>query len=269
MSEVIYVDVLFILNFFVTYLLLLTTKYLLKRNSKVWRLLLGALAGAAYSLIILVPEMSFIFSFLGKFVSAAIIVAVSFRFSSIKAFFKGFLFFFASSFIYVGIMIAVWLTFKPNGLVINNASIYFNISPRLLIFSSLLAYIISTLIIKIHNRVTAKNALYQLEIFNHEKKIFVTAFVDTGNKLREPFSNAPVIVIDEEEAKPLLMAEGLRIIPYHTINGEGMLKAYPAEKVIIRSNGLEIPLFHQYIAISNHPFQGEYKALIHPELLNI
>lgn len=269
MNEVIYIDVLFILNFFVTYLLLLTTKYLLKRNSKVWRLLLGALAGGAYSLIILIPGLNALVSFAGKLGSAALIVLIAFPFQNKKAFFRGFLFFFAAGFIYVGVMIAMWLTFRPNGLVINNASIYFNISPKLLIFSSLLAYGVSTLIIKVHNRTVAKKQLYELTIMHGGKTVFTNAFVDSGNKLREPFSNAPVIVVDSSVAKDLFQDDKVRVIPYHTIGGDGILKAYQADKVKIRSGADEIMLVQQYIAISQQPFHGDYMGLINPELLNI
>lgn len=269
MSEVIYIDVLFILNFFVTYLLLLTTRCLLKRDSKVWRLMLGALAGGIYSFIILVPNLHPALSFIGKFAAAAVIVLVAFPFQNKKAFVRGFLFFFAAGFIYVGVMIAMWLTFKPNGLVINNASIYFNISPKLLILSSLLAYLISTLIIKIHNRTTAKAQLYEITISNAGKFVCTNAFVDSGNKLREPFSNSPVIVVDASVADGLFAEEKMRIIPYHTIGGDGILKAYQADQVVIQSGQQQITLKQQYIAISREPFKGDYKGLINPELLNI
>lgn len=272
MKEVIYVDVLFILNFFVTYLLLVTTKYLLKRDAKLWRLLLSAIGGGAYSLIILIENLNEIFSFVGKFACAAVLVAIAFSFQSWKAFLKGVLFFFGAGFIYVGVMIAMWLTFRPAGLVIHNATIYFNISPKLLIISALLAYLVSTLLIKLHNRVTAKNQLYSLSICHADLSISLCAFVDTGNKLKEPFSGAPVIVVDASLAQPLFIEQRdkMRVIPCHTIQGEGMLQAYQADKVIITSGRQKIVLSNQYIALSKEPLSnGEFSALINPEILNI
>lgn len=269
MNEIIYVDVLFILNFFVTYLLLLTTKYLLKRETKMWRLLLAAAIGGLYSFIILVPNVPDFLSFAGKFLSAAIMVLVAFPFQNRKAFFRGFLFFFAAGFIYVGTMIACWLTFQPKGLVINNSSIYFNISPKLLIFSSLIAYIISTVIIKLHNRSTAKSQLYTVLVENAGKSVQLKALVDSGNKLKEPFSNSPIIVMDHLLAGGLFQKEKVRAIPYHTIGGSGIMQAYPAEQVTVSYGEQKIVLHHQYIALSKEPFEGDYRGLINPELLNI
>lgn len=269
MQEIIYIDVLFILNFFVTYLLLLTTKYLLKREAKLWRLLLGAMAGGAYSFIILVPQVNSFFSFAGKLGSAAVIVLIAFPFRSKKAFFKGFLFFFAAGFIYVGVMIGMWLTFKPNGLVINNASIYFNISPKLLVFSSLLAYLVSTLLIRIHNKVTAKHQLYTVTVKGEQRDISFQALVDSGNKLKEPFSGAPVIVVDPCVAEGLFQDEKMRVIPYHTIGGDGILNAYQARQVTISGGTQQVILPGQYVALSKEKFSGDYQGLINPELLNI
>ena len=57
LSQVVYVDVLFTLNLFVNYLLLLSGACLLREKAKRWRLLLGAALGAVYSLIIFAPEL--------------------------------------------------------------------------------------------------------------------------------------------------------------------------------------------------------------------
>lgn len=178
MKQVIYIDVLFVLNFFITYFLIFTTKHLLKTSAVQWRMILAAVLGGAYSLIILLPEMHFLLSGLLKIISACIIVAAAFRFSNFVSFLKGVAFFFTASFIYVGVMIALWFAFRPFGLVINNSVVYFGITPKVLVVSTLLAYLISFAVIKIHNKITSKNQLYSVTVLHHGQNVTFPALVD-------------------------------------------------------------------------------------------
>ena len=50
---VIYVDVLFVVNFFITYLLLFATSFLAKSEMKQYRAIIASLAGGLYSLVII------------------------------------------------------------------------------------------------------------------------------------------------------------------------------------------------------------------------
>lgn len=270
MKQVIYIDILFLLNFFITYLLLLTTKRLLKCNAKQYRLILSAVFGGLYSMVILVPSLMMFVSVIGKLLSAFLIVFIGFGFVNWKRFLKGIVFFFSASFIFVGIMIGLWLTFRPNGLIINNASIYFNINAKILILSSLLAYVLSTVIIKIHNRVTAKNQIYLVEINHKGEKVTFNALSDTGNRLREPFSNSPVIVVDSQLLSILFEGDPVRVVPFHTVSGDGILNAYKADLVVVTTADGSVNLENQYIALSNEEFSnGEFRGVINPELLNV
>ena len=125
---VIYVDVLLVVNFFITFLLLLITQKLAKENSKLVRLVLASFAGAAYSLVILFDELDFAVSLLGKLAAACLIVLIAFRRSGLKCFAKNTAIFFFVNFVFVGIMVGLWMIFKPAGIVINNSTVYFDVS---------------------------------------------------------------------------------------------------------------------------------------------
>ncbi|MCC8023126.1 MAG: sigma-E processing peptidase SpoIIGA [Clostridiales bacterium] len=263
-------DILFILHFFITYLLLLTAMKLLKSEEKRWRLLLGAFLGGAYSLIILVNGMPFWASTLLKLVSSAVIVLAAFGFHHYKRFLRAVAFFFGANFIFVGVMIALWFTLRPNALLVNNSTVYFDISARTLILSALAAYALASLIIKIHNRTAAKHQLYHITVHSLGKEASFTAFVDSGNKLREPFSNTPVIVADRGRMEGLYHAERMRIIPYHTVGGSGMLEAFKPDMVLVDTGSGAREIKDVYIALSEDRFQnGDFKGLINPDLLNI
>ena len=55
--QVVYVDVLLVVNFFMTLLLLLLTAALTKQPRRTGRLCIAAMLGAAYSLILLAPKL--------------------------------------------------------------------------------------------------------------------------------------------------------------------------------------------------------------------
>lgn len=72
--------------------------------------------------------------------------------------------------------------------------------------------------------------------------MMINVLYDTGNNLSSPYTNEPVNIISEKTAiqtgirdvqKPLL-------IPYSSIGGSGMLKAYRFEKIIFRNGEVMI-----------------------------
>lgn len=259
---VIYADVLLVVNFFITFLLLLITQKLAKENSKLVRLVLASFAGAAYSLVILFDELDFAVSLLGKLAAACLIVLIAFRRSGLKCFAKNTAIFFFVNFVFVGIMVGLWMIFKPAGIVINNSTVYFDVSATALLISAFIAYVISAVIIRIYNNKTAKNELYQLTVYYDGQKCSFFAFADSGNNLREPFSDYPVIVADENLFKDVPCS---RVIPVSTVNGEGILKAFKPEKVVISTSRGSGELSRVYIALSKNVKKGEYQGIINPK----
>lgn len=259
---VIYVDVLLVVNFFITFLLLLITQKLAKETSKLYRIVLASFAGAAYSLVILFDELEFAVSLLGKFAAACVIVLIAFRRSTVKCFLKDTAIFFFVNFVFVGIMVGLWMIFRPSGIVINNSTVYFDISASVLLISAFIAYVISAVIIRIYNNKTAKNELYNVTVYYGGKKRSFFAFADSGNNLREPFSDYPVIVADEDLFKD---APCSRVIPVSTVNGEGILKAFKPEKVVISTSRGCGELTRVYIALSSNVKKGEYRGIINPK----
>lgn len=57
---------------------------------------------------------------------------------------------------------------------------------------ALAAYVISILIIKIYNYTISKKEIYSLTIVAGDEQTHLFAFLDSGNKLKEPFSDYPV-----------------------------------------------------------------------------
>ena len=263
---VIYVDVLFIVNFFITFFLLLVTAKFSKRNEKTWRLVLASFIGGAYSLVILVDDLNFAISFFGKLAAACLMIFAAFKFNGIKAYIKEVAIFYFVNFLFVGLTVGLWFVFKPKGIVINNSTVYFNISAKLLLLTALAAYLISALIIRIYNNKTAVKELYSVTVFKNGNEVRFFAFADSGNNLKEPFSNSPVIVADK---KLFENYECQRLIPFSTINGEGVLSAFKPERVEISSSLGSVALEEVYVAVSDNVKKGEYQGILNPKILNV
>ena len=263
---VIYVDVLFIVNFFITFFLLLVTAKLSKRSEKIWRLVLASFIGGMYSLIILADDLNFAISFLSKLGVAGIMIFAAFKFKGIKAYIKEALIFFFVNFLFVGIIVGLWLIFKPSGIVINNSTVYFNVSAKVLLITALVAYLLSALIIRIYNNKTASKELYSVTVYKNEREIRFFAFADSGNNLKEPFSDSPVIIA---EKKLFDHIECPRLIPYSTIGGEGVLSAFKPDKVEISTAFGSVTVEEIYVAISENVKKGEYQGILNPKILNI
>lgn len=261
---VIYVDVLFVVNFFITYLLLLLTKLLVKENSKTVRLLAGAFIGGAYSLVILLDELHFMITVFGKIFVSIIIVFTAFGFKRASLFFKNLGVFYVSNMILLGVILAVWLVFKPEGVAIHNDIVYFDIPAKVLLFSAMLAYLIALAVVRIYNHTVGKNEIYSLTVFKNGEQTHMYAFADTGNKLKEPFSDYPVIVVDSSK----MNFDAERIIPYNSVGGDGTLKAFKPDKVIISSGSECVETDRVYIAVSSVDSK-DFSAILNPEIINI
>lgn len=262
---VIYVDVLFIINFFITFFLLQLTAKLSKNEDKLWRIILGSLLGGVYSLVILADDLQFFLSIIGKLAAGALIVLVSFKLRGFKNYIKEVFIFFFANLMFVGIMIGTWMIFKPKGVVINNSTVYFNISAKLLLFSALFAYLLSIIIIRIYNNKIAKKELYQAVISKNNKEYKFFAFADSGNNLKEPFSNYPVIIADKKLFDGI---ETERLIPYSTIGGEGVLNAFKPDKAVIITGRGQTELSNVYVALNDNLRKGEYGGILNPKILN-
>ncbi len=261
---IVYVDVLFVVNFFITYLLLLLTKLLVKENAKTARLMLGAFIGGAYSLVILLDELHFLITALGKILISAVIVLAVFGFKRALIFLRNLGVFYFSNMILLGVILAVWLIFRPDGIAIHNDVVYFDIPARTLLVSALAAYLIAVAAVKIYNRTIGKNEIYSLTVFKDGKEVHMYAFADTGNKLKEPFSDYPVIVVDSSK----ISFDAERIIPFHSVGGEGTLKAFKPDKVIISSGKKSVETDRVYIAASSVESK-DFSAILNPEIINI
>lgn len=273
---VVYADVLMVINLFVNYFLLSITKLLLRLQCTRKRIVVGALIGSIYSLIIFAPNLpAFVNAFMNLLISAFMVIA-AFPVHSKKIFIKTFFAFFAVNFGFAGSMLAIWLFFRPNGMVYQNGTVYFDIDIKVLIISSVICYAVLTCICRLLRRRTPDNMLYDVEITNIGKTVCAKALLDTGHALTDGFSDTPVLVISgrlskmlapsdlrefmESDAVPAV-SKDLRLIPYTAVSGEGVLKAFYADSICVPKQNYTV--VNILLAQSKTDFSGaEYEVLL-------
>ena len=221
----IYLDVVIFINFFFDFFLLFGVDRLLKRNTKLFRIILGSIIGGISILFLFIPCSSFIL-FIGKIIISILMVIVTFSYHNIKYFMKnvisiyvlsiflgGFLYFINDSFSYKN----TGIIFFHNGFSINIILIIV-ITPFIVYFY-----------IKNYKDNKKYNNVHNVDIYLEDKVYSFSGFLDTGNNLVDPYKKRGVIIVN----KNLDLKSDVLYVPFKTISDSGVLKCYKTSKVLI------------------------------------
>ena len=255
----IYLDLVLFINFMFDLLLLITVKIVLKRNIKWYRLLLGSLIGSL-SIFFLFLKLTTISLFLLKIIISCVMIVITFGFKNKTYFFKNLVYLYFVSIILGGFLYYLNLEFSYEniGLIFfhNGFSINFIL---LLILSPIILYfyIKQDRELKIVN-----NYHYEVKLF-YKKKVFTyRAYLDTGNKLYDPYFHKPIILLYDKKFPKI---DKVFYVPYNTVEHSGILECFKVDKLIL-DNGKTIN--KPIIALSKVPFKmNEVKMLLHKDYL--
>jgi len=261
MPTVVYVDVLLFINTIITYAVLITAERLFKRQTKVLRLIAAAFAGSLFSLLIFVGAKGFFFSLLIKNVSSLLITLIAFPFSGKKEFFRTTLAVIAVSAVYGGMFILIYQLFKPPNMVIVNDIVYFEFNPLVLLLCTAIIYIVISLFHKLF-RERIKNSVIPLKFSVNQHEYGCIGKIDTGCNLREPFSGAPVIIVDRSVMK-IDDTVPKRVIPYSAVEKNSFLYAVKADCVKLDGKTVDREIYLALTDIKNDSFQ----AVINSEIV--
>ena len=297
----VFLDVIILENIVMNYLILLTTSKFIRSKTSNFRLLVGAIIGAAYVvLMVVLPGIKVFYTVFARILLSFVIVAVAFTPKKFMAFFKTLAIFYVCTFIFAGAAFA-FLYFNQNGGFVRNGIIYvFWQSKWTVLFLSIVMVIIIVRIFWdiLQYRVVKEKLLKQLKIAFENKAIELSALVDTGNSLHDPLTNMPVVVVEFDAIKEILPSDirsifhesrendlttitgiisnsqwfsRFRLIPYTSLGKEnGMLIGFKPDYIEIRDNNEErIGISDVIIGIYNKALSKneKYKALLNPELI--
>lgn len=278
----VYADVLIFLNTFVNFFILSLTSKICKDGYRLYRIILASLVGAAFSLYIFLPQMNIFAENLLKLIVSAVTVLICFGFDSLRGLLRRVAVFFIASFLYGGLMLFIWSVLKPDNLSIQNGIVYLDISPIILLLSTLICYLVISLIRFFARRQGGGAKRVTLIIETDFGATSIIALTDTGNSLTDNITGCPVIIIESLAAKELLAVlpthdsilagnipknSGFRLLPYKTVGGNGLIPAFRPKSVYLKLENEKRQISNVLIAISEQKLGDDYKAIINPDVL--
>ncbi len=193
----IYVDVVLIENLIMNYIILFATGLILKVKIKHVRLILSSLLGAIYSIVAYGGFLKIYSSFILKIILSVIIVYIAYNPQSVKKMCKELLFFYLTSFVFGGAAFALIYIVKPQEILMKNGLFLGTYPLKTVILAAIVAFVvIITAFTIIKSKFTKKDMIYEIEVKLDNKIIKTKALIDTGNMLKEPITNTPVVVIE-------------------------------------------------------------------------
>lgn len=222
----IYLDLVFIINFLLDFNILYIVNIVLKRNTKVKKIIISSLFGEL-TLIFLFINISSIFLFFIKILLCLFMCLIAFKYKSIKYTINNISYTYMISTIFGGILYFI----KSNAL--NN---YIYISVILILLP-----LFSKEIIKSFKKIKSNyNYYYQIKInFNDNKDIKLNSFLDTGNKLKDPYTNKAIILVDINKIKKLVPIRSPIYVPYKSLNNSGLIKCIKPESIEINGKSFK------------------------------
>jgi len=222
----VYIELLVIQDLIYNYVILLGVSILLTRITNLKKIFLSSVIGTI-PLIFLFLDISNQLNIIISFVFSIIMSIISFSYKDIIYTIKNIFYMYTTGIFIAGFIYLINVNILPTT---NNYLLNVMV---LIILSPIVTYIYIKSINKFKNNYSN---YYKVDIyFNTSEKLTLTAFLDTGNKLIDPYKQRPIILIN----KSLLNIKNKKIllVPYNTVNNKDLLKCIIPEKIYIHNIG--------------------------------
>jgi len=295
----VYADILFVVNFVFNFSLLYLAGRLAGAPVAGRRLTLAAALGGAYGVASLYPSLSFLMSLPAKMLTSGLMVAVAYPTPRPGPFFRLLGLFYLSAFVVGGASMA-W-----NYLTTGSATVLTGAGSRPLGLPAVLPAALFAGVL-LHWAVAAGRERRRIlsccvpcRVVVGGVQVEFPALVDTGNRLRDPLSDSPVVIVeypaldrllppefgpvwqasdeDEPDISGLVAALGgtpwsarLRVIPFTSLGrASGLLVGFRPDEVIVGPQGRTVSRKDVVVCLSPRPLssEGSYRALMPPEIL--
>lgn len=294
----VYLDIVFLENIIINYIILYATGIISKVKIKQTKIILGSIIGAIYSIIYYIFKLKIYSSVILKIILSILIIYISFNSKNFKELAKQVLLFYLASFVFCGAVIAIIYMVNFQDITIQNGVLIGNYTIRTILIGIVVAYF--TIIIGFNimkAKITKKDLICDIEISINNRKIISKAMIDTGNMLKEPITNMPVIIMEHTLFYDIMPKEilnniekilggdlsnlsnnlkeeyisKLKVIPFSSLGKQnGMLLGIKGENLIIHLKNETKTIDKVVVGIYNKSFtkRGEYRSLLGLEILD-
>lgn len=254
-----YVDVLFLVNFMMDYILLLIVRKMLQCTATHGRICLGAALGSLLTCIVVVLPIPYTIIKLILFhvLVNTCMIRVGLKIKTIRSFLKAIIMLYIGSFLLGGIM----EIFRQ----------YVRVGSFFLVIAIAGYYLVLGIWRFVSYMQRWNQCHCRVELYLGNEKYQIKGMIDTGNGLRDPISGKPVSVLDCVMARKVFgekCLKDVRYIPYQSIGkNAGVLPAFQFDRMCIWKDTVcwvEKPL----IAISEEEISqgGECEMILNPNL---
>lgn len=293
----IYLDVIFIENILMNFIILFATGIALKVNMKQWRLISSSILGAIYAIITYLSLLQIVTHFIMKILLSIAMVYLAFAPKNIKMLFKQLLMFYLISFIFGGCAFALLYFIRPQDVLMRNGVFVGQYPIKIALLSGIVGFIIIQIAFKfIKNKLTKKNMFCILKIYMKDRMLEIKALIDSGNLLQDPITHTPVVVVEKDRLYKIFPSEILdniekiklggdnqyennmineflsrfRVVPFSSLGKQnGLLLGIKVDKICVTNSDDEQVETNAIIAIYEKTLSknGTYSALVGLDIL--
>jgi len=215
---VVFIDVLLLENFLVNLFLLRATVQTIRKKTSTKRLVIASIVGSSYVIALVIPWLKFFTVTPFQIFMAKIMIVIAIGYKDFSALVKGTILFIVYSMFLAGIAFYIAIQDNPN---LEPTAVIYNFSYKNIILALMALYlVVNRIVIYVKERQQLTNYIYNIEIYIDGMKTMVKTFLDTGNDLREPVTNLPVIIVERDIFKMLnLKGHNTYSIPYAVVSG--------------------------------------------------
>lgn len=272
---VIYADILVILNLYINYFLVRSAALLLHRDISSKRCLLAAGIGAAAALSALLPELPF-WAVAGiKTVVGCAVVFAAFGKQKKIDFVISLLCFLVISFVFAGLMLALWTFFAPFDMAYSNGVAYFNIPIGGIALFTAAAYGAVRTVRYFSDRRLNCGRICRVSVAAGSVALELKGLADTGNGLCDIFSGKAVIVCRRESVEDIIpeavrgylegkAVDGIRLLPCRTVAAETVIPIFCGVKISIDGKPAD-----GFIGITKNTLGEGIDCVFNPKIISL
>ncbi len=293
----IYIDIIFLENIIMNSIILYATSIIIKQKTKFFRIIISSGIGAIYSIALYLTNLKIYTSIISKIILSIIMIYIAFKPSNFKNVFKQVVIFYLTSFIFGGVALNLINNFNSDKISIKNGIYTGEDVFKVIILGAIFALIIVKISIKIiKNKFIPKDMYCNIKMKINEKTVETKAMIDTGNLVKEPITNIPVVIVESSLLNGIIPKEildnlenilcgnlsnisleiqneyftKLRCIPFSSLGKEnGMLVGIKIPEILVQKDDEEKKTSNIIIGLYNKTLtkRGEYRALVGADLI--
>lgn len=204
----IYVDVVLLENLCMNYIILFGTGYIIRLKIKHLRILLSSLIGAIYAILAYAGIFPMYANIFVKIVLSICMVYIAFYPKNIKGMVKELIVFYLVSFALGGCAFALLYIVRPQAIFMKDG-VYIGTYPiKIALLGGIVGFVVTYIAFKVvKTRMTKNELIYDMVIKIKDKELTTKVMLDTGNMLKDPISNMPVVLVEKSILYPILPKE--------------------------------------------------------------